>query len=137
MDIWSVTEKWSIIGNHPCCRLQKWPWFSTPLIQATCNVTWQLRKGLRGSRDSSRLTVKLFPCMKPIHKEWERWLFFHTHKSQQKTMRHTKNQRNKIKLQKPTLNKQIFINHISHKKLTHRIYNEFLEFDNKKIKQLD
>lgn len=57
-------------------------------------------------------------------------------------MRHTKKQgnmaRSKEQNKTPETNPketQIFTNHISHKKLIYRIYNELLEFD-KKIKKL-
>lgn len=34
------------------------------------------------------------PSTKPVHKDWERWLFFQMHKTQQKLVRHLKKQGN-------------------------------------------
>lgn len=56
--------------------------------------------------------VKVFSYVKPVHKDWEIWLFFQMHKFSKQITRHMKKQRNiaqsneQINLQKQTPNKQ-------------------------------
>lgn len=49
------------------------------------------------------LIIESSPCMKPVHKNWERWLIFQMLKSQQKTTGHTKN-RETLAIERSKLN---------------------------------
>ena len=57
------------------------------------------------------LWVKIFPCTKSVCKDLEGWLFFQMHKYKPKVTRNMKkspHQRNKIKLHKLALKKQMY-----------------------------
>ena len=139
----SITEKSSMIWNHPCGRLQKWPWFSTPYIQATCNVTRQIKKGLRSLSASSWSDSEDLPHAWSQYVKNGRGDYFVKHPNLKKrpqgirrkreicTFPHQKNT--------PETNSkemQIRANRISDKELICRIHNELLELNNKKATNL-